>query len=237
MLAWDSSFWGIPIARVRGDLLTAEEVEGIDRWCRHNSIHCLYFLTRADDPETTRLAEDNGFRLVDIRMTLAYTRTNVVVEQSAAGPVSIRYSSLEDVPILQSIARDSYGDTRFYYDHHFPPDRCSTLYQAWITRSCHGYADVVLVADLMNAPAGYVTCHLHAEGTTGSIGLVGVDKQARSHGIGQVLVGHALEWFAAQGVRKVTVVTQGRNGAAQRLYQRCGFVTEDVHLWYHRWYA
>ena len=45
----------------------------------------------------------------------------------------------------------------------------------------------------------------------------------------------ALDWFATQGVEKVTVVTQGRNGAAQRLYQRCGFVTGSIHLWYHKW--
>jgi ribosomal protein S18 acetylase RimI-like enzyme len=33
----------------------------------------------------------------------------------------------------------------------------------------------------------------------------------------------------------VSVVTQGRNVAAQRLYQRAGFVTASTQLWYHRW--
>ena len=32
------------------------------------------------------------------------------------------------------------------------------------------------------------------------------------------------------------VVTQGRNIAGQRLYQRCGFLTRSVELWYHKWY-
>jgi len=32
------------------------------------------------------------------------------------------------------------------------------------------------------------------------------------------------------------VVTQGRNLAAQRLYQRNGFVTASLQLWYHRWF-
>jgi hypothetical protein len=39
------------------------------------------------------------------------------------------------------------------------------------------------------------------------------------------------------GAQDVAVVTQGRNGAAQRLYQRCGFVTHALDLWYHKWYS
>jgi hypothetical protein len=31
--------------------------------------------------------------------------------------------------------------------------------------------------------------------------------------------------------------TTQRNYAAQRLYQRCGFLTGSIHLWYHKWYV
>jgi ribosomal protein S18 acetylase RimI-like enzyme len=37
------------------------------------------------------------------------------------------------------------------------------------------------------------------------------------------------------GVQRVSVVTQGRNVAAQKLYQSCGFTTCSVQLWYHWW--
>jgi hypothetical protein len=33
------------------------------------------------------------------------------------------------------------------------------------------------------------------------------------------------------------VVTQARNVPAQRLYQKCGFITRSVELWFHRWSA
>jgi ribosomal protein S18 acetylase RimI-like enzyme len=45
----------------------------------------------------------------------------------------------------------------------------------------------------------------------------------------------ALAWFCAQGLQRAQVVTQGRNIAAQRLYQKCGFRTGEIALWYHRW--
>jgi RimJ/RimL family protein N-acetyltransferase len=45
-----------------------------------------------------------------------------------------------------------------------------------------------------------------------------------------------MSWFAGQDIKTVHVVTQGRNTRAQRLYQRCGFVTRSMELWYHRWF-
>jgi RimJ/RimL family protein N-acetyltransferase len=47
----------------------------------------------------------------------------------------------------------------------------------------------------------------------------------------------ALQWFADQGMDSMEVVTQGRNVAAQRLYQKCGFATKEVQLWYHHWFG
>jgi dTDP-4-amino-4,6-dideoxy-D-galactose acyltransferase len=49
-------------------------------------------------------------------------------------------------------------------------------------------------------------------------------------------VNASLGWFAQHGCDRVQVVTQGRNLAAQRLYQRAGFLTADLKLWYHKWY-
>ena len=40
---------------------------------------------------------------------------------------------------------------------------------------------------------------------------------------------------AAKGIKKIFVVTQGRNYMAQRLYQSAGFKTFSTELWYHKW--
>ena len=110
------------------------------------------------------------------------------------------------------------------------------LYETWIRRSCEGYADAVLVAETGGGPAGYITCHLSGSPPAGSIGLVGVGGDARGAGTGTTLVGAAIEWFQGRGVQEVSVVTQGRNLAAQRLYQRAGFRIQAVELWYHKWF-
>ncbi len=238
-LPWDTEFFGQQIARVVGQKLDLELVTGITRWCEDNAIACLYFLADSADVHTVRLAEQHGFHLVDVRMTferrLLQNPTEAVHSVEKDG-VTIRMVLPEDVASLQNLAKDSYRDSRFYFDPCFPKARCNALYETWIRRSCEGYADVVLVAELESQPVGYITGHLVNECAEGQIGLVGVGPEGRGRGIGTRLVSAALDWFATQGMETAVVVTQGRNIPAQRLYQRCGFVTRDVKLWYHKWF-
>lgn len=239
ILEWDTAFFGFRIARVLGDVLTRERVSQIDTWCRQTGVRCLYFLSRADDANTTRLAEDNGFQLVDVRIMFEYRVSDAIVSTKdrvdyAAVVCHVRP---EHIYLLKSIARESYHDTRFYFDTDFPRHLCELLYERWIELSCEGYADAVLVAELGGVPVGYISCHLDEKSRSGRIGLLGVGSQVRGRGVGQTLVFNALELFLTQGVQEVVVVTQGRNCAAQRLYQRCGFLTKTVQLWYHKWYT
>jgi len=82
-LEWDSEFFGRRIASARVSRLTADTVEEILAWSRTNRIECLYFLADSDHSETVRLAEDHGFRQVDIRMTLACDVSHAVRKRTA----------------------------------------------------------------------------------------------------------------------------------------------------------
>jgi dTDP-4-amino-4,6-dideoxy-D-galactose acyltransferase len=236
-LDWDSSFWGRRIARATLRRLEPETLASLLSSCDAQSIDCLYFLADADDAATVRLAEANQFRFVDIRLTLERRLDEMLaVQPGLDSRQPVRLAAPEDVPALRSIARASYLDSRFYFDAGFPASQCDLLYETWIEKSCQGYADAVLVAEHLGQAAGYVSCHLSDE-ATGEIGLVGVGAGAQGLGLGQHLVEAALDWFARRGMRRVTVVTQGRNCKAQRLYQKCGFKTQSVRLWYHRWFT
>jgi ribosomal protein S18 acetylase RimI-like enzyme len=83
---------------------------------------------------------------------------------------------------------------------------------------------------------GYITCDIENNRRIGRISLVGVDESAARMGIGSSLVYSALNWFYKEKIPKVIVITQGRNYDAQRLYQKCGFKTISVQLWYHKWF-
>jgi dTDP-4-amino-4,6-dideoxy-D-galactose acyltransferase len=230
VLPWDSEFFGFRIARARDTLLTEGSLQDILEWSVREEIRCLYLLASSNSSETTDLAGANGFRMADLRFTLARG-----AEGNAGSAESVRAFNESDLPYLQEIAAISHRDSRFYHDPGFPEKRCDELYKTWIERSCHGYANTVLVAEHLRRPAGYVSCHLQADGV-GSIGLLAVADWSRGVGLGGQLVTAALRFFAEACCTRVTVVTQGRNCPAQRLYENCGFRSASMELWYHRWF-
>jgi dTDP-4-amino-4,6-dideoxy-D-galactose acyltransferase len=243
---------------VRGNRLTRETLARIERWAARESVECLYFLADAADPETAPLAEEAGFRLVDVRMTLDLRlrsggggagggrASGGGAGASAAGAapaeaVAVRRAAAADVPELRRIAAASHHDSRFYHDPHFDRGRCDDLYSIWIENSCGDPDGVVLVAAEAwpeagaGAIRGYITASLAAEGE-GRIGLFAVAGTAQGQGIGGRLIAAALEWLEDRSTATISVVTQGRNVRAQRIYQQFGMRTRSLELWYHRWW-
>jgi len=229
-LGWDSEFFGRRIARANVNRLTSESLRQVQSWCDSQRIDCLYFLADSADAETVNLAEDAGFHLVDVRVTLGRERTGW---ESDPAPGGVRPFQPEDLPWLRALASVSHRDSRFYYDKNLPQALCDALYATWIENSIRGYAQAVLVGKSHARPAGYITCHGTA--TTGQIGLFAVAQEAQGRGLGRQLVLAALRWFDQHEASEVTVVTQGRNVRGQRMYQKCGFSTRSVELWYHYW--
>ena len=231
-LAWDTEFFGVSIVRVRGDTLTAERAEAIDRWCRANGTKLLYFLARSDDATTSSVAETSGYREVDRRVTLARSLSGFkLVADDAISPF---VSS--DLDSLRQIARRSYLDSRFYRDGRLPRDTCDELFELWTTQTCRRHPDHVLVAREGGMPVGYVTCKADPTSHEAMIDLIGVAESARGRGVGTRLVDAALAWAVGRGATTMSVVTQARNTAAIRLYERRGFVTCLVQRYYHKWY-
>lgn len=238
LLSWDTEFFGCRLARVCGNTLRPELAAQVDDWCLSNRIRGLYFLSRSDDPMTIKIAEQHGFGLVDIRVTfdLALTKTHWPPQPNPSAEISIRPVQADDLPGLQAMARTGHGDTRFFSDSHFPRQRVEELYSTWITLESQGRAQMVFVAAAGRQPMGYVSCHLDGKNQKGQIGLIGVAQEMRGQGVGQSLIQAAMDWFCDQGAQEVKVITQGKNQGAQRLYQKCGFQSRNLELWYHKWY-
>jgi len=232
LLKWDSEFFGFRIAKVNAQTMTDASAQAVANFCQQNAVRLIYFLARSDVPETTHAAGRAGFKLVDIRLTFECLNL-----PSGEFPHDIRPTSPSDYPALEEIAATAHTDTRFYYDGHISRQKCNDLYRRWIRRSCEGWAQMVFVTGPAGSPTGYVTCHVNPKTDGGSIGLIAVRADRRGAGLTGKLVTASLTWFSQQGLRTASVVTQGRNISAQRLFQRHKFVTRSLELYYHKWYG
>jgi dTDP-4-amino-4,6-dideoxy-D-galactose acyltransferase len=234
VLPWDSEFFGVKVARVRGDL-TPSQLNRADDWCRREGVDVAYLNVPIEETATIRVAAELGFHFVDVRVVLGWRRGYWRPEPRISGTV-IRPHRPSDVGTLEQIAVNAYRDSRFYVDDHFPRERCDALYAAWVRRCCAERDSTVFVAERDGDVAGYLAHRVDPSLSTATIALVGVAEGYRGHGIGVDLIGASLATCVALGVQRVQVATQGRNVAAQRMYQRAGMTTDAMSAWLHKWY-
>ncbi len=238
-LQWDSDFFGFRIARVCDRHLSAADLGMVFTWCDANSVDCLYFLADSDDAGTIRLVEEHGFHLVEIRITYEgrLKNWNPETRPKANKRLIIRDLQPEDIGTLQEIAKNSYKDSRWYFDPRFSDETCQAYFQTWIKKSAEGNADFVLVAELEGELLGYISGNRERHESTGTFELTAVKEVSRGLGIGHELFASGLDWYLREGVDRILVNTQGRNIPTQRMIQRHGFISKSVQLYYHKWFA
>jgi ribosomal protein S18 acetylase RimI-like enzyme len=84
------------------------------------------------------------------------------------------------------------------------------------------------------AGAGNVSIYRVATGVRAIIEDVIVDQTARGQGIGEALVQHLLEEARGRGAPAVTLTSNPKREAANRLYQRMGFVRRETNAYVYR---
>jgi dTDP-4-amino-4,6-dideoxy-D-galactose acyltransferase len=229
-LEWDSQHFSKRIGQyVSANPDLAEVEEGL-RVAREQDYDCVYLLLPAEGACSAFGAAELGFNRVGERIEYR-------LEMKAGGgwqSSGVRRHKPEDVAVFEEIAARSHHDSRFYRDEKLRGPLADELYRIWIRRSCQGWAAAVFAAEDDSGVTGYCTCHLDESGE-GRIGLIAVAERARGKGIGMSLVQGAMKFFASEQVRVVSVVTQGANDSARRLYERIGFELASTSTWLHYW--
>jgi ribosomal protein S18 acetylase RimI-like enzyme len=226
-LPWDTSFFGVEIARVR-DGVGPEEIGAAAAEADASGIDCLYLLVAAEADELIDAAQRQRFRVRDVRVTLGRP-----VSGHPASLDGLRRVGVDGLAELEAVARERLQCTRFFADPNFSRDRARELYVAWLHRGLESCSEGVVLASV--APAAFVVCRLDTARRIGAIELIAVASDADGRGVGSMLVAGAGALYAEASLTTATVVTQGRNLASQRLFQRHGYRTTATQLWLHRW--
>lgn len=233
-LDWDSNFFGINVAYISCLHLSSSIYKAISRFAVANNIDLIEYLCNCHDRRSVQIAEKEGFNFVDIRLTFSRSLENFSSDTVMTGLI-FRTAEANDLATLEAMAAPLYTKSRYFYDTKFRLDKAREFFQSWIGKAVNGTFDDECWC-LCEAEKILAFCSLrYLQPYRVSIGLLGVREELAGQGFGKLILHKVMKLLAERGVTQISVVTQGRNYAAQRLYQSAGFKTLETQLWYHKW--
>lgn len=234
ILDWDSDFFGMTVAAILPQRLIASELRDILASLAKARARLVYWASDPEDEESQLAARVcNGF-LADRKVTYVADLERIREPcQSSIWTVTEYVGALGDSD-LEDLAVQAGQYSRFKVDPGIPEEKFADMYKLWMRKSLSGeMADGVLVARLSGKIVGMTT--VAQKDNSGDIGLIVVGKDARGRGLGFQLVSAAQQWARQRRLQYARVVTQARNGAACKLYEKCGYRLSRLEHLYHFW--
>lgn len=174
-LAWDTDFFGIPMARLTflGAPAPREEVyraadqllEVALATSRDSQIEHLSIRVDVEDIAAVHALEKHGFRLMDTLFTYAFHPKKCRLPELEHAYDVRTFSSKDQEAVMEitATAFDGYL-SRFSVDPHIPSERALALYLEWAKKCCQGeLADEMLVAERKGKVIGYLGWRRHRD--------------------------------------------------------------------------
>jgi dTDP-4-amino-4,6-dideoxy-D-galactose acyltransferase len=223
---WDSNFFGYPIAEVKKDSFTSEDLDVIKGLAKEKKFDLLYLISHLESKDL----ENEGCLLADIK---------VIYKQELKGNVDIDenvflFTPEEDYQKLITLSLVSGVHSRFKLDANFVNNEFEKLYIEWIKKSVdRNLADVVYVYNPGGQIQGMVTLKINHD--KASIGLIAVNAECRGNKIGKKLIDATINYALSNECKYLEVPTQRQNLSACNFYKKNGFSISSTEYIYHLW--
>ena len=175
--------------------------------------------------DAIRTLETHGLRYNSSLNSYIWTAKDI----SFSPCFNIRNASLEDAEQIGEIGANAFFFDRLFLDPSVENEVAENMYRDWSTNCVKGLCEKVLVVEINNEIAGFVSlttdtqfCSILA-GSYKRIVLVAVSSSHRGKGVGVQLVDAARQWTYNECYDFLLVGTSSVNLAAQNLYYKCGF--------------
>lgn len=217
---WDSIFFGYQVGKIT--IKNRDNFELND----FNNFDLIYIFSENKLKNLTNYLVDEKV-ILNLHLTKDYS---LVSDNSI-----YEFKDFSKFPQLLDLAFQSGVYSRFKKDENFVNNEFERLYIKWITNSVVDKKSlVVFIYELDNKILGFVTVDKKSD-THASIGLIAVELNSRGQGIGVKLLDQAKNYLLKNGFQKLSLVTQGDNIPALKLYQKAGFYIEESSFTYHIW--
>ena len=229
-LDWDSAFFGFPIGRVDLDGADDEGLTSVEAQADALGLVCLYAGLDPVHLETTVLAQQHGFELVEVAMDLDH-RTSIIAHRPPTSSTA-RVGTEADLPALADEIELIAPWSRFAVDPRFGPTAARRMHQAWVERALRGEdGRMLIVAEDDQGVTGFST-QTSLEADEPRIDLIASSKP-RS-GAAQSLVAYAFDLFGERLSWGGPIVA--RNITSLRFCENMGYRVATSRYLYHRWF-
>ena len=227
-LAWDSDFFGVPIARTDLTGATADMLRDIDAEARAGGIACLYGSLDPTDGVTAHLAQTFGHRLVEVALT--FERPDVLFTPKPS-PTKVRRGTLDDLPDLEPAIKTLAPWSRFAADPRFGPDAAHRMHEAWMAHAASDGTDERALYIAYDDDDGVTGVATFVRTPVPRVDTKGVTKLGT--GAADALMVALFDW--AGGGPTEAGPCAARNIAPLRYLERCGFRVGRTRYLFHRW--
>lgn len=235
-LKWDSSFWGFKVGYLDVKRLTKNIIYRFKKYIKKKSFKHIQFLCNCHDPLSVEIAEKNNFCFKDIRLTFE--------KEIQGAPKKIinknfifSIAKQNEYKKIKNLITDLYLSSRYYFDKKFNKKKIILFYSNWLLKSIKGTFDnLCYVLKKKNTIVGFCTVKFSSDKKNEcSIGLFGVNKSLRGKNYSHQILKLVENELKIKKIKKINVITQGRNYSAVRSYEGYGFKLKKTELWYHKW--
>ena len=141
----------------------------------------------------------------------------------------IKTGNIEDLNQIKEIIKGLYPYSRFYK---ISSEKVDSFYYEWVKKAILGkFDDICFVYKEFGKIKGFIT--LKVKDKELHIGLIGVDKNETSKGIGKELLVKAVEFGKSHNCEKIIVATQIENKGAINFYKKNGYKIIQEEKWFY----
>ena len=233
-LAWASEFFGFAVGRIDGPFMPAGALAQLLASARsQDQVQLVYGqCDSADTASSTEATSCKGF-LADAKRTY-FLALNRELDTPLPPQVSAATNDTISLRQLRLLAWQSAEFSRFRIDPAMPTGAWRRMYSTWMYKSLtRDLADQVLVERVDGAIVGMLTIRYRQR--QADIGLFAVDPEWRGRGIGRRLLKAARHHCLANDCDGLSVVTQGTNLPACRIYESAGYTLCSAQNIFHFW--
>lgn len=238
-LNWDTKFWGMKITTLLTPVLNKKIISIVNKIVKKNNIIFTSFLCDAYNINNTIIAQKNNFILTDIRNTYEIIYDSKKKYNVKKSNFKFTKASIRDYKKIQNFSDSLFSLSRYNFDNKFETNKVNKFYLNWILKSIKGRFDdcvyILTNLNIKNEILGFLSIKIIDN--ICQIGLIAINPKFSNKGIGSILIKNLKNIiFNRKKIKKIIVITQGRNIPAQRLYEKNNFLLTKSELWYHKWH-